>query len=141
MIVCIIWDISTILNADAFVCAITSPSFNTIGVSCELLGNLVRVTVILNCTSCIGSDESYTILGDSPVVIPNLPAGNYSVDVIAVDISNVIIRTMKVIIMSDNVTTDTPPTHWPKTNIQATDGPITNQTATDTVTPTTESTA
>ena len=131
---------SILFFTDAFICNINSPYFNTIVVSCELLGNLVRVNVILNCTSCTGSDELYTILGDSPVVIPHLPAGNYSVDVIDVDISNVIIRTVGVIMVSDNVTTDTPPTHGPTTNIPATDGPITNQTATDTVTPTTEST-
>ena len=88
----------------AFKCNIISPSFNTIGVSCELLGNLARVNVTLICTSCTSSSEYHTTVNDSPIVIPNLPAGNYTVNVTAVDVN---IRTVEVIMVSDDVTTTT----------------------------------
>ena len=108
------------LYLGSFVCNIGSPSFSTIEVSCELLGNLVRVIVILNCTSCTGKHTTYTLTGDSPIVIPYLPAGNYIVDVIAVDISNDINRTVKVIVMSEEVTTHMSPTSGPTTNLLST---------------------
>ena len=85
-----------------FKCNIISPSFNTIGVSCELLGNLARVNITLICTSCTSNSEYHTTVDDSPIVIPNLPAGNYTVDVTAMDAN---IRTVEVIMVSDDVTT------------------------------------
>ena len=90
-----------IFFTDPFICNITSPSFNTIGVSCELLGNFTRVNVTLKCTSCTSSSEYHTTVNDRPIVISNLPAGNYTVDVTAVDVN---IRTVEVIIVSDEVT-------------------------------------
>ena len=85
-----------------------------------MFGNLVRVSVILNCTSCTGEHTTSTITDDSPIVILNLPAGNYTVDVFAVDISIVNIETVEVIVMSEDVTTDMSPTTGPTT-----DGPTT----------------
>ena len=95
----------------AFKCNISSSSINTIEVSCELLGNLTRLNVNLVCTSCTSGFEYYTRVNDSPIVIPNLPAGNYTVDVTAVGVN---IRTVEVIMVSDDVinetTTDVPST-------------------------------
>ena len=89
----------------AFVCHISSPSFNNIEISCKLLGVLVRIHVILTCNNyTINLNET---MDDSPVVFQNLPAGNYTVDVTPVGIGNVSIRTNEVIMVSDNVNTAT----------------------------------
>ena len=79
---------------------ISSPSFNTIEVSCELLGNLTRVIVTLICTRCTSSSEYHTTVNDSCIVIPNLPVGYYTVDVTAVDAN---IRTVEVIMVFDHL--------------------------------------
>ena len=81
------------------------------------MGNLIRVSVIVNCISCTDEHTIYSITDDSPIVIPKLPAGNYIVDVIAVDISNDTIRTVEVIIMSEDITTDMSPTSGPTTHV------------------------
>ena len=117
------------LYTGAFVCNISSPSFNTIEVSCKLLGILVRVNVLLNCTSCTDS-QLQTITDDSPIVISEFPAGNYIVDVIAVDFSNDIIRTVEVIVMSEDVTTDMSPTSGPTTTATTHNLPTTTTTTT-----------
>ena len=87
------------------------------------MGKLIRIAVIYNCTSCTGRFTSFTATDDSPLVILDFPAGNYIVDVIAVDISNDIIRTVEVIVMSEDVTTDMSPTSVPVTNVLTTDVP------------------
>ena len=84
------------------------------------MGNLVRVNITVNCISCTGEHTTHSITDDSPVVIPKLPAGNYTVDVIAVDINNDTVRTVKVIVMSEDVTTDMSPTSGPTTNVMTT---------------------
>ena len=121
------------LYAGAFVCNISSPSFNTIRVSCELLGILVRVNVILNCISCIGSHAVYTITDDSPIVVRFLPAGNHTVNVTAVDISNDIIKTVEVIVMSEDVTIDMSPTSGPANTATTHDLPTNITTTTTTI--------
>ena len=98
----------------AFKCNISSPSFNTIEVSCELLGNLTRVNVTLKCTGCTSSSEYHTTVNDSPIVISNLPGGNYTVNVTAVDVN---IRTVEVIMVFDDVTTTTTSTNHYCNNI------------------------
>ena len=124
------------LYAGAFVCNISSPSFNTIGVSCKLLGNLLRVSVIFNCTSCTDI-KLQTITDNSPIVISGFPAGNYTVHVAVLDISNDIIRTVEVIVMSEDVTTDTSPTSVPTTIATTHDLPTNTTTTTTTNTTTT----
>ena len=90
---------------DAFVCNISSPSYNTVEVSCKLLGVLARIHVTMICTSC--TNTLNTTLDDSPVVFQNLSAGNYTVDITTVDIGNVsIMRTIE--ITDDAVTENTP---------------------------------
>ena len=92
--------------AGAFVCNISSPSSNTIEVTCRLFGNLTRVNVILTCTSCTDGPTKYSLLDDSPVVIPDLPAGNYTAEIKAVD-TDIELRTVKMVTVSDNVITTT----------------------------------
>ena len=125
------------IYVDGFVCNIIS-SFNIIYISCELLGNLTRVNVTLKCTSCTGSSEYHTIVNDSPIVIPNLPAGNYTVHVTAVDVNFITVE--KIIIVPDNIistTTNTLSTII--TTATTTNTLSTSTTATTTNTPTTES--
>ena len=90
--------------ADPFIYNISSPSFNAFGVSCELLENLPRVNITINCTSCT---SPYSVITDGSIVIPNLPAGNYTVDVIVVDsvYSNITTAEMIVHVVSNDVTT------------------------------------
>ena len=92
----------------AFVCNISSTSFNTVEVSCELLGVLVRIRVILTCNNCTINN---TTTDDSPVIFQNLTAGKYTIDATPVVIGNFNIT--KVIMVSDDVntaTTNTPTT-------------------------------
>ena len=103
--------------------------------SCELLGSLVRVDVIFSCTSCTDS-QLQIITHDSPIVIPKLPAGNYTVNVTAVGIGNDIIKTVEVIEMSEDVTIDMSPTSGPTTTASIDDLPTTGSTTTTTTTTT-----
>ena len=125
-----------ILHVGSFVCNIISPSFNTIGVSCELLGNLARVNVTLICNSCTSSSEYHTTVNDSPFIIPNLPAGNYTVYVTAVGVN---FKTVEVIMVSDDVTATTTNTLSTITTATTTNTLSTITTATTTNTPTNES--
>jgi len=103
------------LFTGAFLCNTNSPSLNTIKISCDILGKLARINVTLKCTSCTSSFKSHTIIiSGSPIVIPNLPAGNYTVDIIALDITNANVATMEVITVS-GIVTDTPSTYVPNT--------------------------
>jgi len=104
------------LFTDVFLCSTSSPSFNSIKISCNLLGKLARINVTLKCTSCTSSFKSHAVIGNStsPIVIPNLPAGNYTVDIIAVDINNANITTTEVITVSD-IVINTPPICEPTT--------------------------
>ena len=104
--------------------------------SCKLRRSLVRVHVTYSCTSCTDS-QLYTITNDSSFVIPKLPAGNYTVNVTAVGMSNDIIRTVEVIVMSEDVTIDISPTSGSTTNRATTNVPTTTSTSSTTDSPTT----
>ena len=97
------------LFVGAFVCNITLHFFNTVKVSCKLLGALTRIHVILTCNNCTINN---TTTDDSPVFFQNLPAGKYTIDVTPVGIGNFNIT--KVIIVSDDVNTATTNTPTPK---------------------------
>ena len=92
--------------ADVLICNISSPSFNAIGVSCELLGNLPRVNITVKCTSCTSNFKPYSVITDGPIIIANLPAGNYTVDVVFVDSVYTDITTTEMIVVSNDVTTN-----------------------------------
>ena len=101
----------------AFVCNISSPTFDTIEISCELFGNLVRINTILTCTSCTSDFRSYAVMTDGPITISYLPAGNYTVDVIAVHSIYINITTTEMIVVANN-----------NTNNMSTDEPTTEST-------------
>ena len=86
------------------ICSTSSPLFSAIGVSCELLGVSVKVNVTLHCTSCTGSLISYNVITDGAIIIPNLPTGYYTVDVIVVDSNYINIATTEMVVLPDNIT-------------------------------------
>ena len=55
---------------------------------CEFLGASRRISVNVTCTSCEGIQTSITVVGDSPLDIPDLLSENYTIEVVAVDTSN-----------------------------------------------------
>ena len=67
---------------------------------------MARVNVILTCIDCTDSSTRYSILDNSPVIITELPAGNYTAEIIAVDM-DIVLRTVKMFMVSDNVITTT----------------------------------
>ena len=84
----------------------SSPLFNAIGVSCQLLGEPAKVNVTLHCTSCTGSLISYNVITDGPIIIPNLYTGSYTVDVIVIDSNYINIATTEMIVLPNNVTSN-----------------------------------
>ena len=125
--------------AGAFVCNISSQSSDTIQVTCKLFGELAKVNVILDCTSCTGSSTRYSILGDSPVVIPELSAGNYTAEIIAVNVDNDY-ADVKMFMMSDNVVTTTTNTPANGATDTTTNIPTNDVTDTTTITPANDAT-
>ena len=117
---------------DAFVCNVSSPSYNTVEVSCKLLGILARIHVTMISTNC--TITLNTTLDDNPVVFHNLSAGNYTVDIAAVDIGNVSI--MRTIEVSDDATIENTPTTENSTTAENTT--TTENTPTNKNTPTAE---
>ena len=89
---------------DGLVCNIISPFFNAIEVDCQFLGELAKVNITFKCTSCTNSFKSYTVIAVGFVIIPNLPAGNYTVDVIVANSGYINITTTEVIVVPGNVT-------------------------------------
>ena len=115
-------------GARAFVCNISSPSSNTIEVTCKLFGEMARVNVILTCIDCTDSSTRYSILDDSPVIIPELPAGNYTAEIMTVDM-DIVLRAVKMVAISDNVVTAT--TNTPTNDVTDT---TTNAPSTESIT-------
>ena len=74
--------------------------------SCELLWNLPRVNITVKCISCISSFKPYSVITDGPIIIANLPAGNYTVDIVVVDSVYFNITTTEMIMVSNDVTTN-----------------------------------
>ena len=68
-------------------CTITSPSANTIKVSCELLETFERIRVTISSNSCSCS-QPITMVGDNSITVLNLTTGVYTVEMTAVN-SNV----------------------------------------------------
>ena len=76
-------------------CTITSPSANTIRVSCDLLETFNRISVTVSSNSCTCS-QPITIVGDNPITVPNLTTGVYIVEVIAVDSNDMRVESNKI---------------------------------------------
>ena len=79
-------------------CTITSPSLNTIRVSCELLETYerIRVTISSNCCTC---SQPITMVDDNPITVPNLTTGVYTVEVTAVNSNDMSIEDNKIVKM------------------------------------------
>ena len=70
---------------------------NTIEISCELLEELRRITVTVTYADC--HCQPITVIGDSPVVISDLAAGQYIVEMAIADtteINDTIVETITV---------------------------------------------
>ena len=65
-------------------CTITSPSANTIRVSCEFVES-INVTISSNSCTC---SQPITMLDSSPISVSDLAIGVYTVEVIAVNSSD-----------------------------------------------------
>ena len=76
-------------------CNITSPYANTIEVSCELLEAYNRIRVTISSNSCTCSPP-VTVIGDNPIIVFNLTAEVYTVEVTAVSMNNVIIENKRI---------------------------------------------
>ena len=79
-------------------CTITSPSANTIRVSCELLKAFERIRVTISSNSCTCS-QPITIVDDNPITVPNLTTGVYTVEVTAVNSNDMSIEDNKIVEM------------------------------------------
>ena len=92
---------ASIFNTDILVlqrCTITSPSANTIRVSCDLLKTFSRIKVIVSSNSCTALPP-ITITGDNPVIVSNLTIGIYTFEVTAVSSSDLSVEINKIVEM------------------------------------------
>ena len=84
-------------------CTITSPSVNTIRVSCELLE---RINVTISSNSCTCS-QPITMEDNNPITVSDLPIGVYTVEVTAVNSNDDMTiennRIVEMIILSDKL--------------------------------------
>ena len=78
--------ILSILLSGIFKCSITSLKLkvNTIQISCELLKELRRISVAVTYADC-HCCQPITMIGDSPVVVSDLVAGQYIVEMAIAD--------------------------------------------------------
>ena len=92
-------------------CTITSPSANTIKVSCKLLE---RIRVAISSNSCICS-QPITMVDDNPITVLNLTTGVYTVEVTAVNSNDMSIEDNKIVEMitlcDKSTATDEPGTY------------------------------
>ena len=84
-------------------CTITSPSANTIRVSCELLETFTRISVTISSNSCTCS-RPITMVDDNPITVSDLPIGVYTVEVTAVNSNDMNNRIVEMITVSDKST-------------------------------------
>ena len=84
-------------------CTITSPSTNTIRVSCELLR---RISITISSNSCTCS-QPITMVDNNPITVSDLPIGVYTVEVTAVNSNDMNVennRIVEMITLSDKST-------------------------------------
>ena len=74
-------------------CTITSPSANTIRVSCESLG---RISVTISSNSCTCS-QPIAMVDDNPITVSDLAIGVYTVEVTAVNSNDMSIENNKIV--------------------------------------------
>ena len=76
-------------------CTITSPSANTIRVSCELLE---RISVTISSNSCTCS-QPITMVDNNPITVSDFPIGVYTVEVTAVNSNDMSIENNRIVEM------------------------------------------
>ena len=74
---------------------------NTLKMSCELLETLRRISVTVTCTNCT-CFQPIAIIGDSPIIISNLIAGQYTIEMTIADITEINDTIVEMITLSDN---------------------------------------
>ena len=82
-------------------CNIVKLLTDTIEISCELLDILRRISVTVTCTNCT-CYQPITVIGDSPIVVTNLVAGKYTVEMAVADATNINDTIVEIITVSDN---------------------------------------
>ena len=88
-----------------FKCNATSQKMitNTIEVSCELLETLRKISVTVMCINCYSiCSQPITMVGDSPVTISDLVAGQYAVEMAIADNTNINDTIIEIITVSGN---------------------------------------
>ena len=86
-----------------FICSITSPELiaNTLIISCELLETLRRISATIICTNCT-CFQPITITGDSPIIVSDLIAGQYTIEMAIADSTEINDTIVEMISVSDN---------------------------------------
>ena len=74
---------------------------NTLKMSCELLEMLRRISVTVTCTNCTYF-QPITIIGDSPIIVSNLIAGQYTIEMTIADTAEINDTIVEIITVSDN---------------------------------------
>ena len=99
----IIHRVYCLLFLGTFICSITSPELiaNTLIISCELLETLRRISATITCTNCTYF-QPITIIGDSPIVVSDLIAGQYTIEMAIADSTEVNDTIAEIISVSDN---------------------------------------
>ena len=82
-------------------CNIVKLVTDSIEISCELLDTLRRISVTVTCTHCT-CYQPITVVGDSPIVVTNLVAGKYTVEMVIADTANINDTIVEIITVSDN---------------------------------------
>ena len=88
-----------------FKCNITSQKMitNTIEVSCELLETLRKISVTVMCINCYSiCSQPITVIGDSPVTVSDLVAGQYAVEMAIADATDINDTIVEIITVSGN---------------------------------------
>ena len=86
-----------------FTCSITTPKLitNALNISCKLLETLRRISATITCTNC-KYFQSITITGDSPIVVSDLIAGQYTVEITIADSTEINDTIIEMITVLDN---------------------------------------
>ena len=92
-----------LLFLGTFTCSITTPKLitNALDISCKLLETLRRISATITCTNCTYF-QPITITGDSPIVVSDLIAGQYTIEITIADSTEINDTIVETIIVSDN---------------------------------------
>ena len=70
---------------------------NNFEISCELLETLRRISATITCTKC----QPITIIGDSPIIVSDLIAGQYTIEMKIADSAEINDTIVELITVSD----------------------------------------